>query len=555
MFSPSLLSMMWLVLASGNTSEYVMERSLDVADSLGDAYDRFLATGQMMPELPVIARSSNFQQLKYFDNWMRLVEAPGDRKYFAFGRIPVDRLVDYLARRHGVDSDEEFLDIGTPLTESHAAPAGSPGAECLRMMPLTRISPQVDLAVVERGVAAGAAGPQTFGGKLALSGASGLDLSDHCVAVLSVLLGRLEKRGILGDSALHCALVPDPKSSIGPSCFAHANSVELMSTLTDLHRALMPSSMPACINLSMGTHVGPHDGNSPLEDFVRSHFAKAPDRYMHVAAGNDGGRGIAAIRDVRGGVDEFLTLKMGPSGCSTVLVELWWDDALAILEIEVVLVPVAGKPVTVRPLKISSTSAAVAFGAPTAGSFSGITTQALFHGACHAQRSCIAFSLGASNPALLANMDVCITMRATGRALVNAWLVVCEDKRTGFAESGTFASIRVPACDPAVVSVAGATASGQPWVSSSRGPSAVYDPYMPFPSKAPYLAHLVELAGSDSCGTSFASPRACADTAEQLLSGHAAKDADQAARNIVGAHGATGGVGRWGSRTGYGIVT
>jgi hypothetical protein len=67
----------------------------------------------------------------------------------------------------------------------------------------------------------------------------------------------------------------------------------------------------------------------------------------------------------------------------------------------------------------------------------------------------------------------------------------------------------MPASASAVLSVAGVEANGQVWEGSSRGPAALY-PSTILASGSPSMAHLATLGGEEP-GTSYSSPRACAD--------------------------------------------
>ena len=554
MFSPSLVSMIWHSLSPGATAEMLNTRLDDgkaTADALDKARRRFSLRGKPMPQVPVIGRTRDFQAALLLADFAVLTESPAGAM-FVHGRIDVDKLIDHFTLRHGVDPADEMFDLGTPLRHLQTHGAAASAATCSRLLSATGVQPAVDIAVVDRGDPISASPPLAVSARLHCATPT-LQPSPHCVDVLSVLLERLDHHGLLGSASMLCALVGRPKAPIGLGCFDHANSVEMLDALRDLHWLLMGrgTSAPACINLSMGTHVGPHDGHSPLEEFVRSHFSPANQRYFHAAAGNDGGKGVAAVTQLAGGYDDHLHLMLGSSGCTEVLVELWWDTALGSLEVEVEISQ-AGVRKTILPLFIDSRSAGTTLG--TNGFANGVLSSALFHGACHGQRSCIAFSLSAATPAALAGLDVDLRLGSATPLMVNTWLVICEDDRSAFIASGTAATINVPATESSVVSVAGATAAGQAWAASSRGPAAAYSLGANWlsPPTAPYLSHQVGVTSSTAQGTSFASPRACADTAARIVAGHPPVDAQDAAREVVKHYGKA--TAAWNPRVGFGVV-
>ena len=107
-------------------------------------------------------------------------------------------------------------------------------------------------------------------------------------------------------------------------------------------------------------------------------------------------------------------------------------------------------------------------------------------------------------------LDVRFGLESTLDMTVNAWIVVCEEQpQTTFVGGGPDTTIRVPATEPRVLSVAGTESTGQMWERSSRGPAADYGTGRR--GLAPLMAHLASLNGT--FGTSYASPRACADVA------------------------------------------
>lgn len=558
MFSPSLIALIWQSLVDRSTPhqfDHQFETEGAIVQPLNEALRRHLAIHLTVPRVPVVGRHRQTVWYGQFEPFATVTARPDGPGVFVHGRVPVDKLVKYFAEHYAVPSTVEFIDLGTKLLDAQVAGAGSSLGQCTLMMSGTGSQPVVDVAIIDRGLVRIGSAPNSFSGRLHHAVAIDVELDRHAVDVLAVLLDRLQFHHLLAQSVLHCALVPPPVAPIGLACFQHANSVELLDAVValDKHLATLGSGRALSANLSLGTHVGPHDGSSPLEDFVRSHFAINSDRYMHVAAGNDGLQGVSAVRALDANIDEFVRLRVGPTGCTEVLVEIWWDAAAGGSMTAEVELSQLGVRMTVAPAMITSKSAGASMS--PAGVTGGAYCLDLFHAACHGKRSCIAFSITAAAKPALANADIDIKLNCGTAAQVNLWLAVCEDPLSSFLASGTSASVRVPATDGQLIGVAGATAAGQPWAKSSRGPTASYAPGPGRPTP-PYLAHLVDHPTTGDRGTSFASPRACADTARALVTGARAADAMDAGQMIVRMFGTGPGAlaKPWDPRTGFGVV-
>ncbi|MEM6733686.1 MAG: S8 family serine peptidase, partial [Myxococcota bacterium] len=78
---------------------------------------------------------------------------------------------------------------------------------------------------------------------------------------------------------------------------------------------------PAVVNLSVGGHYGPHDGNTPLESYIERELGKG--RLMVAAVGNDGDDRLHARIDLSG-EPMRLAIEDMPVGVSVdTVVELW----------------------------------------------------------------------------------------------------------------------------------------------------------------------------------------------------------------------------------------
>jgi hypothetical protein len=359
--------------------------------------------------------------------------------------------------------------------------------------------------------------------------------------------------GVLKDTTVSCALVKPPAQNmgIGLSCFDQACTPEVLSALQALEPQLSADGIPVSVNMSLGTHVGPHNGSSPLEEYIANTFVTS-DRYVVAAAGNEGGTGCAAKRILMANEPEFLALRTG-TRCKEVLLEFWWDDSSSkgvsieadIYEIGPGTAMQNHGTLTINPAIVGTMLNTVSIGLPGT-----MITHSLFSAKCQNNFSCIAFALSSAAPGTtLPQLHVQFRLSATQDVAINSWIVISENDPclTVFVEGGPEGSITVPATEEKVLSVAGLRPSGQMWEGSSRGPSAEYDTTRN-PSGSPYMAHLADLGGGNF-GTSFASPRACADVVATLNSSKAAncKDASTLLAETYG----LGTLRNWNPRFGY----
>ena len=424
-------------------------------------------------------------------------------------------LVSYFQGYYGLEAKEEYIDLGTPMSVD-AGSSLSFVSQCdslLRAHPLG--TSRIVVAIVDGGCKAPGAIAEDFGGRLHQIQGQDLVMSSHAVAVLWALIERLEHRGILDVTELYCALVA-PEPNIGSTCFTHGNSPKMLSALQMLGSTLSASSLPTIINMSMGTHVGPHNGNSPLEYYVRTLPSPSARRYFFVPAGNDGQSGISASRRLLGGQSDFLRLRTQWPGANEILIEFWWSHAAGgDLTIEVEAQDEHGAPLIVAgSLVIDSASAAgvqMTQRTPPGPGYPAFSS--LFHANCFNGMSCIAFGL--TNPGKGSATILDFTLTSQRDAVVNAWIAISADKQAHFVGSNEASNLRVPSTLDELICVAGVDAARQPWVGSSRGPAATYGQPSQGSQKSPRMAHLVELGFEK--GTSFASPRASADAAAVIL--------------------------------------
>jgi hypothetical protein len=124
---------------------------------------------------------------------------------------------------------------------------------------------------------------------------------------------------------------------------------------------------------------------------------------------------------------------------------------------------------------------------------------------------------------------------------------------TAFLEGGPQGTLRVPATATGVVAISGIGGPNQPWSHSSRGPAGDYSVGGTSPPQVPHLAYPVKATSAPRDeGTSFASPRACADTAKFLRGKPAGQTIDDLVNNHLSRPGPA--LPAWNPRTGYGDV-
>jgi hypothetical protein len=474
---------------------------------------------------------------------------PEEGRAVLWGRVPIDALVAYYLEFSEIPPEDEYIDLGTRFVPSAQA-SRSAIHECEQLLATSPLgaSPSVVVAFVDEGSSAPGATPEDFGGRLIHVNRNNLALSRHAANVLYVLLERLKLRGILEETLLYCALVDEPARGVGPSCFTHANSPNILSALEQLSQQARQFSVPVLINLSMGTHVGPHNGESPLENYVKNIPVPNERRYLFVSAGNDGLSGVSGSKKLRAHTPDFLRARVERSTTQELLIEFWWKQADGgNISIDVEASDDArGSLFLTGTLRIDSTTSA---GAQLThrGVYGDYAFSSLFCSSATDGMSCIAFAMSSTSGDLSAT-DIIFTLTSEMDVTVNAWIVVGKQGKAYFVNGGEQGTLRVPSTVDGVVCVAGVEADGTPWARSSRGPATSYT----FQVKGhwPSMAHLAEFRG-DEKGTSFASPRACADAAAALMSPkhRHCQDANSLVRRVLKRSRT-----RWDPRVGYGKI-
>lgn len=520
MFSPALISAMLHRLDWGN--EKGVERKMrfpSQQDFAGEFHGLIRQRGLAdWPRLPIVGRATfPISYTHWFDGSVS-VDDDSPTAFF-WGRVPIDRLAEFFQEFRSTPAGRLYVDLGTPLRT--AGSGSSFDQDCATYLAASaQGQPKVGVAIVDLGDEAKGSVPDDYKGKLHHAVTTDIKLSEHAEKVLSALLLRLDSRRpkVLPDTKVSCALVRKPAAMVsankGP--LDQVNATEMLDAVKALNGLLAADKVPTVVNMSLGTHVGPHNGASPLEEYLSSRVFQANERFLVVSAGNDGGKGVAAKRVLAKDDREFLRLRTG-ARCQELLVEFWWDDAQqGTMEVEASIEqPLStGGRKHLGTVTITPGTAGVLSTAP-AGLPSGMLTQSLFSAKCLNNLTCIAFALSSTAAQPLPELDIRFSLESSLGVIVNAWIVVAEpDPQTAFLEGGQEGTIMVPASDGSVVSVAGTEAGGQVWQGSSRGPAAQYVVGTTGVT-SPLLAHLVAHKGDS--GTSFSSPRACADMAAVLV--------------------------------------
>jgi hypothetical protein len=518
------------------------------------------------PRIPVVARAHP----EHFDKFAKAMpsDAPRDEsRGFLWGRIPLDVLISHYIAAGTMHLDREHLDLGTPIFAFGGG--GGSGTVCATLLART-LAPQsatvgaalVDLGVPHPGGVPGT--PSTYNNKLrhvAYPPAASVDLSSHAEDVLAALLERLDSINAPGGvnlrmldiTTVSMALVCNPtadqvRGTLG--CFDQHCAPEMLTAVQDINTLLDGDKLPAVVNMSLGTHVGPHNGSSPLEAYVAGSVFKPSDRFLFASAGNEGGKGISLRLELKKGEADYMEL-LADEACTELLVEFWWDDSgPAGIEIATLT---SGPGLVQTPIAISPKVAVATFSPPPIGPRPNMSFFTLLHAPSHANMACIAFAISRTSagsartlPELRVSFD--ITAKSAD-ATVHAWVVLCDKSRTThFTQGGPDGTIAAPASDPRAMSVAGYHQTlGQMWRYSSRGPASQYVAATQSPVMA-HLSHPPPSSASSEHGTSYASPRAAADATKTLADSAKRVNATDGEKLLQETYGPTV---AWNSRYGF----
>jgi Subtilase family len=540
MFSASLISLMVHSLppeiavafpgVDGNPGKTVgFLTSQTLAHVLEDARTRWSAE---WPMLPIVGRLDR-ELVERARGMAKNGISSDPERGFVWGRIPLDALIQYYSGNSEEPPEREYIDLGTPVWPISAATGSTSNIGNLLARTPSPSNASVGAAVVDVGMTplAGAKNvPQDFGGKLrhvTYPPGTSIDLSPHSEEVLEVLLDRLSTVKMLDKTTVSMALIDCPTPDQirnSKSCFEQHCAPEMLTAVQAINQLLDGDKLsdgtllPAVVNMSVGTHVGPHNGQSPVESFISGSVFKPERRFPFAAAGNEGRQGLSARLDLKHDESDYLDF-VATETCTELLIEFWWDEAAGPAGVEIVAeIEAIGMSKSVIPIYPGLATTALV--ASAVGQRSSVTFLTLCQSAAHGTMSCIAFAAtrptasSGANPLPELSIFFDITARLSD-SVIHAWTVICDkDRRSSFIDSSREGTVSAPASDSKVISVAAYDpVRKQMWPFSSRGPASRYD--RKAPTESPMMAHLGNRSGGHR-GTSFASPRAAADATKAL---------------------------------------
>lgn len=164
------------------------------------------------------------------------------------------------------------------------------------------------------------------------------DSAGHGTFVAAIAAGRDPQHGEAGDAGVAPASeLIVVKASHGDSFgFDEATVLEGVDFILERAEAL---GRPVVVNLSLGGHVGPHDGRSLFELGLRQRFAERPGRALVVSAGNAGASDMHASGVLAQTGLVTLSVEVpedvSPSG-GAALVEIWYRHSVSPVDVGVV---------------------------------------------------------------------------------------------------------------------------------------------------------------------------------------------------------------------------
>lgn len=102
------------------------------------------------------------------------------------------------------------------------------------------------------------------------------------------------------------------------------NSARLLDAVDYIFTKADERGQPAVINISLGTHGGPHDGSSLVEQGLDT-LLEQPNRAIVIAAGNSWMKGSHASGEVTANASHSLTWQIDPEDFTENELEVWYD--------------------------------------------------------------------------------------------------------------------------------------------------------------------------------------------------------------------------------------
>ena len=528
MFSPSLQT---LLLLSASQDRFAADTA---RDNLFASWVQLASWLQTSPpsnrprKWPVVGTSSAVTS-PWFDQSYGLEFAPQllgrgsseNNGFGIWGWIDAQSLTTMYANRAEYGADLEYIDLGAPV--SAFAPASAAAKASLRsLLNAAPVSAQANsvVAIVDLGVRAAASNPDNFGGRIEHANTTSIDWSEHAVNVMQVLCEKLRLLHKLQDVRLICSLVEEPP----PQCVT-LTALQQTSNVADIEAAVdkldqllqQPryQHLRAFVNLSLGTHLGPHDGSSPFESKITSltrGAASGSTRFVHVAAGNEGTDGMSQEVTTRPNEPSVIRFRLSSDGADEFLIELWWEDDGMAFDISVEWKAGSlGAPIM---LNLNRTTQGGVVQVRLSGDY--VAT----------------WSTGPNNQIGLAVAGSCrgaavdlagliteIQLTTITARRVFCWRVFPTTADSAFFEGlgDRGPTLAVPATADNLICVGGHMGTHLPWVKASSGPLANYGAPVHVPARdlRPQISHDVT-GPSGIDGTSFACPRTCAESVLRL---------------------------------------
>lgn len=166
-----------------------------------------------------------------------------------------------------------------------------------------------------------------------------IDEEGHGTHVAGIAAGN-GRAGVAGvDADRYVGIAPEASLCVVKVDFsgpAGASAADVIDGVAYIFAKAAALGMPAVVNLSLGTHEGPHDGTLPLDEMLEA--MTGPGRIIVAAAGNEGADRIHGRVDVPAGGTSELTFRLPGytpnAGAENDLVRLsaWHDraDSLAV---------------------------------------------------------------------------------------------------------------------------------------------------------------------------------------------------------------------------------
>lgn len=477
-----------------------------------------------------------------------------------WGRVKLIELVRYISDRIGTEADAEYLDLGTPLRLAGGS-VSQPASVTDYFARTARAEDARAIAVVvDSGEHNDGATPASYEGRLKQLVTDGVAMRAHTREVLATLLHSLSLAGTIEHVLPVCSLSRSKPEILGKSLdVLHLdNAVEMLNALETAHKYLATVNRPAVISLSMGTHVGPHTGVSPLETAVDAATSLPTPTFVVVSAGNDGECGVHACCDLDGRAPDVLTLRIGSSGAKEMFVEFWWEDLMgADLSVEAHVTYRSGQSVFSAPALIPSKGDAVNIVPNGTG-----TQHSLIGSTCGGSLRCITYGLTTSEESALSGGEIRFVLRSRRGAHVHAWLISrldrfgSRDEMSVLVPSERHGTVTVPSTARSAIAVAGHDQQSVPCTFSSRGvlhcASDQGSCWLRSNCKSPSVSHLALGSSSGEPGTSFAAPRVSADAIGRLLNPRttlSSSDPMELVFELLGDD-----LERWNPRVGFGCI-